>query len=68
MIPIHDPHIAIDYDCGNLELIIPEELIPAFKQLINRALNTYVNAHPALKEFGDILEHGRVLQDYYSQV
>ncbi len=55
------------YEGGNLCINIPVILIPVFKQMISRALNTYSDAHPALKEFGDMLEHGRVLQDYYSQ-
>lgn len=52
---------------GNLELYVPKEIIPQFKQLISKALNSFPDAHPALKELGDMLTHGKVLQDYYSQ-
>ena len=50
-----------------LGIDVPIELIPQFKQLISKALNSFPDAHPALKELGDMLTHGKVLQDYYSQ-
>lgn len=37
------------------------------QKLFQRALNTWPDAHPELKELGDKLIHGYVLQDYYSQ-
>jgi len=37
----------------------------AFKTLVNRGLNTWDEAPPELKEFADILIHGKALQDYY---
>lgn len=43
-----------------------EESISRFKALIDRALNTYDTAHPEIKEFGDILNHGAPLQDYWA--
>lgn len=52
---------------GFIQLGIDKDSAEVFKQLIRRALNTYVDAHPELKELGDILDHGKVLQDYYSQ-
>lgn len=38
----------------------------AFKILVQRALNCWPDAHPELKELGDMLMHGRILQDYYA--
>lgn len=38
-----------------------------FTNLIAKGLNTYDQAHPLLKEMYDLLEHGRVLQDYKNQ-
>jgi hypothetical protein len=39
----------------------------AFKELVRRALNCWPDAHPSLKEMGDMLDHGKILQDYYAQ-
>lgn len=39
--------------------------LPRFTTLINAALNTRPDVHPELKELGDMLTHGRILQDYY---
>lgn len=61
------PTITIDRRSYDVHFIVPNDLIPQFTQLINRALNTNADCHPALKEFGDMLMHGRILQDYYSQ-
>lgn len=63
-----DYRIAVDSPSEEpLTIHVPSALIVIFKKLIWRGLNTYTDCHPALKEFGDVLEHGRVLQDYYSQ-
>jgi hypothetical protein len=35
-----------------------------YKNVLNRALNCYPDAHPDWKELADYLQHGRVLQDY----
>lgn len=42
------------------------ELNVAFKELVRRGLNCWPEAHPELKELGDILDHGRILQDYWA--
>lgn len=52
-------------DFQGLELQIPSQILPQFKELVSRALNVWPDCHPALKEFGDILTHGKVLQDNY---
>lgn len=62
-----DYHITIDKRSFEIHIVIPNDLFTSFKTLISRALNTNADCHPAFKEFGDLLEHGRVLQDYYSQ-
>lgn len=59
--------VSEDISTEVMSVSIPKELIPAFKQLIARGLNTFCDCNPALKEFGDILEYGKSLQDYYSQ-
>lgn len=62
-----DYTILCNHSALGLHVKIPTELVKSFKLLIHRALNTNADCHPAFKEFGDLLEHGKVLQDYYSQ-
>ena len=50
--------LEIDFEGSSIEL---------FKKLVARALNTWDQAPAELKELGDMLEHGRVTQDYQSQ-
>jgi len=50
----------------NYQLVIHGSNIAPFKELVQRALNCWPNAHPALKELGDMLTHGKILQDYWS--
>ena len=52
---------------GLSSIEISKEILPQFVDLINRALNCFPDAHPELKEFGDLLTEGKVLQDYSSQ-
>jgi len=59
--------IKVDQRSFEYHIIIPNEIMPQFKALIARALNTFDTAHPALKELGDVLYHGQPLQDYYAQ-
>lgn len=42
-----------------------EESISAFKEAIRRATNCWPDAHPEMKELADMLEHGKVLQNYW---
>lgn len=46
---------------------IPYFLLPAFRQLVSRGLNTWDHAPPEIKEFGDMICEGKVLQDYKAQ-
>lgn len=62
-----NPKIIVDQRSFDFHVIVPKEIEIQFKQLINKALNSFPDAHPALKELGDMLTHGKVLQDYYSQ-
>lgn len=48
-----------------LTIEISGDSLPRFKDLINKALNCRPDVHPELKELGDMLTHGRILQDYY---
>lgn len=66
--PIHvTNHTTFDGQPPALTIIISDSSLVRFKQLFSRALNTFDQAHPELKELGDMLEHGRILQDYYAQ-
>lgn len=53
-------------DFGAAITISGEKSLNHFKLLVNRAMNCWDNAPPELKEFADILEYGKPLQDYYS--
>lgn len=59
--------IKIDKRSFETHIVIPNELVEKFRILMDRALNTHCDAHPAFKELGDMLSHGHVLQDYYKQ-
>jgi hypothetical protein len=59
--------VYMETTTGTCLIGVPKSSIPAFKQLVRRALNTWDHAPPEIKEFGDMVEHGRVLQDYYAQ-
>lgn len=43
---------------------VTAESIENFKALMNRALNTWDNAPVELKELGDMVVQGKILQDY----
>ena len=69
-IVVYSGHNAYDVH-GNsdetLNIRVPQAMIHPFKLMISRALNAWPDAHPALKDFGDVLEYGKPLQDYWSQ-
>ena len=44
--------------------IVGDADIALFQQLVRRALNTWDNAPPQIKEFGDLVTEGKILQDY----
>ena len=54
-------------EIAELKFSVTKESLPRFTRLINNGLNCADQAHPELKELGDMLTHGKVLQDYYSQ-
>ena len=54
-------------EIAEIHFSVTKESIPRFTALIDRALNCADQAHPELKELGDMLTHGRVVQDYYAQ-
>lgn len=62
-------HVEVHRDPANnfaeLKFSITAESIPGFIDLISRGLNCFPNVHPELKELGDMLTHGKILQDYY---
>lgn len=53
-----DMHLVITIDGGSCK---------DFTTAMNRALNCWPDAPPELKELADMLNHGKILQDYYSQ-
>jgi hypothetical protein len=60
-------HICIIQTSTSTIITIDSNLLEQFKDLINRSLNCFPDAHPELKEFGDLITEGKVLQDYSSQ-
>lgn len=59
-------YVVIEH-AGKLHLTVDPKLLPAFKMLINRGLNVWDKAPAEIKELGDIICEGRILQDYGSQ-
>lgn len=47
--------------------IVGEKSIAEFQTLVRRSLNCWPDASAELKEFGDMVDHGQILQDYNSQ-
>lgn len=41
---------------------IPAKDLETFKLLVNRALNTWIDAPTSMKDLGDLLTHGMVMQ------
>lgn len=64
-------HVKVSRDSfgeiDNLQIGITQDSLVRFTKLISEGLNCKDQAHPELKELGDMLTHGRILQDYYSQ-
>lgn len=54
-------------DSGHLTVYLSPKALPAFKSLVQRAMNTWPDAPAELKEFADLLLEGKILQDYKSQ-
>jgi hypothetical protein len=52
-------------ETGTVLIIHPEEL-EVFKEMVNRAMNTWDKAPPELKSFADRLLVGHELQDYHN--
>lgn len=50
-----------------MQIDLSGEHIEMFKQLINRAMNTWDRAPAELKAFADMVTEGEVLQDYSTQ-
>lgn len=48
----------------SLDLSLSKDSILHFRTLLNRALNCYPQAPAEWKELSDMLEHGRILQNY----
>lgn len=54
-------------DDGRILVAIPPDRQPEFQTILNRALNCWPSAPPEWKALADILQHGKPLQDYYSE-
>lgn len=55
------------YPSGAMYLNLPSRLVPEFKLMVQRALNMWPDCSPELKELGDVITNGRILQDYFKQ-
>ena len=62
--PIQSP---MDGEVLYIQILIDKNSLIAFKQLVNRAMNTWDRAPAELKVFADMITEGKVLQDYKSQ-
>lgn len=60
-------HSTVSGEEEELRLYISGESIRTFKWMLDRALNCWPDAHPDLKELGDMLTHGRITQDHQHQ-
>lgn len=52
---------------GDTSLYMSPTGYELFCKLVSRALSTWTQADPELKELGDLITHGAVQQDYQSQ-
>jgi len=57
----------IQFNAGDITLVLFPDILPAFRDLVQRAMNTWPDAPTELKEFADLLLDGKILQDYKSQ-
>ena len=60
LIVTHNPeihHMAVD--------VVGPEDIQLFKDLVNRALNCWDRAPLHVKEFGDLVTEGKLMQEYH---
>lgn len=48
-------------------VIVDSDSIERFRDLIQRGVNLFPDAHPEIKEFADVITNGHILQDYYGQ-
>lgn len=68
MIYAHAYYINPDHpDSLRMQVDISGEQIEQFKQLVNRAMNTWDRAPAELKEFADMVTVGKILQPYHDQ-
>lgn len=49
---------------SEIHFSVTAESLPNFTKLVNRALNCWPNAPAELKQLGDMLTEGKILQDY----
>lgn len=52
---------------SSIDIKITEDSLEQFQQLIHRGLNCWEDAPADLKEFGDMLTHGRITQNHVKQ-
>jgi hypothetical protein len=58
---------VVPEDGSFIQIILTDDSKEHFTTAMNRALNCWPDAPPELKELADMLNHGKILQDYYSQ-
>jgi hypothetical protein len=47
-------------------IIIPDDAVEVFKQLVQRGAQTWADAPADIKEFADLITTGKILQNYRS--
>jgi hypothetical protein len=62
--------ITLRNDSGEpvgFSIIVEQEDVKDFKEMVNRAFNCWDTASPELKVFADKITHGKILQNYHAQ-
>lgn len=58
------PHYTSAGLLRSIDIMVEMDSIDAFKKLVDKALNCWDEAPAEIKELGDYLTHGKILQDY----
>lgn len=67
VVDIQDKNTGKSPDLHAYIRISGPDSIEQFKQLVNRAMNTWDRAPAELKEFADMVTVGKILQPYHDQ-
>ena len=67
MIHVRVSRDSVDGRIADIHISVTQESVSDFNKLIDRGLNTWVDAPKDLKDLGDMLAHGRITQDHTFQ-